>query len=101
MDCHLKMYNRWLRLLTMLLPGMDLHCAEPLDIWRFLHFSVKYRGRPYKVLPSKRGALRTLPYYGESGPSYCIMSIKTLDEGRAYERGGRGQWTSGGPSRSP
>ena len=31
-----KLYNRWLWLLTMLLPWPDLHCAGPLGLWGFL-----------------------------------------------------------------
>ena len=29
------MYNRWLRLQIMLLPGPDLHCVGPLVVWDF------------------------------------------------------------------
>ena len=45
-DCYLKMVQwmvSWLRLLTMLLPGPDLHCAGPLALWRFSqHLPAKY-----------------------------------------------------------
>ena len=30
----LKMYNRWLRLQIMLLPGPDLHCVGPIGVAR-------------------------------------------------------------------
>ena len=33
------------------------------------------------VSPSERRAPGTVPYYGKSGPGYCITSIKRLDEG--------------------
>ena len=29
------MYNRWLRLQIMLLPGLDLHSVGPLVLWDF------------------------------------------------------------------
>ena len=31
-NCYRKMYNRWLRLQTMLLPGPDLHRVGPLAL---------------------------------------------------------------------
>ena len=40
-----KWYNRWLDLFaSMLVPGPNLHCMEPLVLWEFLqHLLAKYR----------------------------------------------------------
>ena len=44
-----KWYNRWLCLLTKLLTGPDLHCVEPLALWRFLqNLLAKHWQRPEK-----------------------------------------------------
>ena len=72
---------RWLRLLTMLLLGPALHCAEPLALWGIsLHLSSKCSWRPKKVLLSERRAPCTVPY-GKSIPGYYIMFKKRLEEG--------------------
>ena len=44
-------YNRWLRLITMLLPGPDLHCAGPGTLGIFATFSaeVKTKIKSYHV----------------------------------------------------
>ena len=70
------------RLLTVLLPGPDLHCTEPLALLRFSqHLSVNYRKdqkKPHHL--SAEPLDGTVPYYGKSGPGYCITIIKRLDE---------------------
>ena len=81
-DCYLKWYIRWLRLLTMLLPRLDLYYAGPLALWRFSQlFQPNVDEYQKNVSPSKREAPGTVPYYGKTGLSYCITSVKRLDEG--------------------
>ena len=61
-------------------PGSILRGAlGTLDI--FTTFSALYRLISKNVSLSERGAHGTEPYYGKSGSSYCITSIKRLDEG--------------------
>ena len=62
----------------MLLPGPDLHCAEPLALWDFCYnFLPNVSEDQKKVLPSEREAPVTVPY-GKSGFGYCITFIKKM-----------------------
>ena len=72
-----------LRLLVMLLSGPDLHCGGPLALWRFSqHLSAKCRiGEDQKKSHHLSAELLagTVPFYGKSGPGYCITFIEKLD----------------------
>ena len=48
MDCYLKWYNRWLRLLAMLLPRSDLHCAGPWHVGDFRNIFLQSIGEDQK-----------------------------------------------------
>ena len=63
--------------------GPDLHRAGILARWRFLQdLSTKYRGRIKKSYDFSAEPLpKTAPYYGKSGPNYCITFMKRLDVG--------------------
>ena len=74
------MYNSWLRLLTMLLPGPDLHCAGPLVLWDLRNIFLPNIGEDQKQILHERGAPGTVPYV-KSVPGYCITFIKRLHEG--------------------
>ena len=62
-------------------PGFIL--GEALALWRFLQLFLPDIGEYQKMSHhlSSQPAPGTVPYYGKSGPSYCITSIKRLDEG--------------------
>ena len=61
--------------------GPDLHCVGPRYYGNFRKiFSPNLRKDQINVLPSECRAPGTAPY-GKSGPGYCIMFIKMLDEG--------------------
>ena len=72
----------WLRLINKLLHGPGLHCAGPLAFRKIAKYTVVENKK--KVLPSERGALGAVPY-AESGPGYCMMFIKTLNESLKLE----------------
>ena len=42
------MYNRWLRLLIMLLPGSDLNCVGLLALWDFCNIFIPNKGEDQK-----------------------------------------------------
>ena len=71
-------YNRWLRLITMLLPGPDLHCVGRWHLGDFRNISCRSENQN-EVLPFERGTPGTEPH-GKSGPGYCITFIQRLDE---------------------
>ena len=61
-----------MRLLTMLLPGPDLHCAGPRALWEFRNIFLPNTGEDQKkILPSERGAPCTVSY-GKSVTGYYI-----------------------------
>ena len=65
------------------MPGPDLDCVGYVAQWGFSqHLPAKYTvGKDQKkVLPPERGASDTVSHR-KSGPSFCIILIKRLDEG--------------------
>ena len=67
------MYNRWLRLQTMLLPGPDLHCVGPLALWDFRNISLPNTGEDQKKVLHERGAAGIVPCV-KSVPGYSLRS---------------------------
>ena len=60
-------------------PEPNFHCEGRLALAKFSDIFLPNIGEDQKkVLPSERGAARTLPY-GKSGPGYYITFIKRLD----------------------
>ena len=56
------MYNRWLRLQTMLLPWPDLPRVGPMALWVFCYIFLPNTSKDKKKGLSERGAPGTLPY---------------------------------------
>ena len=60
-------------------PKPNFHCVGLLTLKKFSNIFLPNIGEDQKkVLPSERGAPRTLPY-GKSGPGYFVTFIKRLD----------------------
>ena len=79
-NCYWRMCNKWLHLLTMLLPGPDLHFAGPtgtLEISQRL--PAKYRWRPKKVTIWARGPWHSC-HTVNLVLAYCITFIKRFDD---------------------
>ena len=76
-NCYRKMYNRWWRLLNMLLPAPDLHWVGPLVLWDFRNIFQPNTGEDQIKVLSEHGAPGTLSY-GKSIPGYCITFIKKI-----------------------
>ena len=72
-NCYRKMYNRWLRLLTMLLPGPDLHRVGPLALWDFRNIFLQNTDEDQKKSYMSAGPLallfKCLPYF----VLFCII----------------------------
>ena len=81
------MYNRWLRLQTMLLPRSDLPRVEPMALWVFRNIFLPNTSKDKKkVYLSAEPLVLCHMLYVKSDPGYCITFIKRLDEGLSYQR---------------
>ena len=74
-----KWRNKCLRLLTMLLTSLDLHCVGPLVLWVFSqNLFAKYRWRPKKCFAIYECRSPGTVPHGKSAPGYCITFITRL-----------------------
>ena len=77
-----KWYKRMrLRLLTMSLPGPDLHCASSWHFGDFCDIFLPNISEGQKKSYHLSTGPRHSAIYGKSGPGYCISFIKRLNEG--------------------
>ena len=80
------MYNRWLRLQTMLLPWPDLPRVGPMALWVFRDIFQPNTSKDKKKNLSAEPLVLCHMLYVKSDPGYCITFIKRLDEGLSYQR---------------
>ena len=81
-NCYEKMYGRWLRLPTMLLPGLDLHWVGPLALWDFWSIFLPNTGEDQKNSYMSAWPLELCHMLNPSLVNgYCITFIKRLHEG--------------------